>query len=112
MTTVLIHPSRGNKDGRVNLRISLEKEVDFSAPPISSTLTPGQRAELLERHPTGRARFWGTYDSNRSKIMRVREGDLVIFTGEGAGWAVGVVGYRFENPLFSETLWKETEGKG
>ena len=52
----------------------------------------------------------GTYEHNRKKIARVHEGDAVIFTGEGSGWAVGVVGYRFENADFAQQIWQETKG--
>ena len=112
MATLLVHPSRGNRDGRVNLEISLARSVDFLAGEIADTLTGEQRAELLRRHPEGRARFWGTYEHNAAKIQRVREGAVVAFTGQGGVWALGVVGFRFENPEFAATLWEETEGKG
>ena len=112
MVTVLIHPSRGNADGRVNLKRSLEKTVRFTDPEVASLLSQDQMNELLLRHPSGEARFWGTYEHNRSKILRVFEGDAVIFTGEGQAWAAGVVGYRFENEAFAQKVWQETEGKG
>ncbi|WP_127782531.1 hypothetical protein [Rhodococcus sp. X156] len=112
MVTVLIHPSRGNADGRVNLKRSLEKTVRFIDPAIASLLTETERTELLLRHPSGEAHFWGTYDQNKALISRVFEGDAVIFTGQGSGWGVGVVGYRFENPVFARKVWRETEGKG
>jgi hypothetical protein len=112
VVTVLVHPSRGHIDGRVNLKRSLEKAVRFTDGEVGRSLTSDERAQLLLWHPSGEARFWGTYEHNRTKIMRVHEGDLVIFTGEGSGWAIGVVGYRFENPDFARAVWQETRGKG
>lgn len=112
MTTVLVHPSRGAKDGRINLQRTLEKTVDINDHALAALLTPIERTELLTRHPNGQVRFWGTYEANRKKIERVREGDLVVFTGQGAAWAIGVVGYRFENDAFAKTLWVEHPEKG
>lgn len=112
MTTLLIHPSSGRNDGRVNAKRSLHVPVDFSRSELARTLTSGQLGELRRRHPDGRARFWGTYQHNGDKIARVHEGDVVLFTGQGGAWAVGVVGHRFENPGFARSLWVETTGKG
>lgn len=112
MAAVLVHPSRGHRDGRENLRRSLETLVDFRSAPLGETLTPDQRAALLVRHPTGLARFWGTYPHNATKINRVHEGDFVIFTGEGRAWAVGVVGLRFDNEAFARRLWRDHPDKG
>ncbi|MCZ2261740.1 hypothetical protein [Isoptericola sp. QY 916] len=112
MTTVLVHPSRGAKDGRINLQQTLEKYVDIGDPVLAAALTSEQRTELLARHPSGKVHFWGTYEANRQKIMRVNEGDVVVFTGQGAGWAIGVVGYRFENEAFAKEIWVEHPEKG
>jgi hypothetical protein len=112
MTTLLVHPSRGKADGRINWDRSLGRPVDFLQGPLASTLTSSQTAALRRRHPDGLARFWGTYGYNEAKISRVHEGDVVLFTGQGGAWAVGTIGYRFENAAFARTLWVETQGKG
>lgn len=112
MTTVLVHPSRGAKDGRINLQRTLEKTVDITDGALAPLLAPTERAELLARHESGQIRFWGTYEANRKKIERVHEGDIVVFTGQGAAWAVGVVGYRFENDAFAKAIWVEHPEKG
>lgn len=111
MTNLLVHPSRGARDGRENLQRSLAITVDFRDP--SYGLDPSDVDELLLRHPSGRARFWGTYAHNQRKIQRVHEGDAVLFTGGGIGvWAVGVVGYRFESEPFASELWNTHHEKG
>lgn len=112
MTTVLIHPSRGAKDGRENLKRSLDQKVDFRSEPFASVLTARQRAELDSRYPGGNAYFWGTYQHNTTKIARVHEGDVVLFTGQNEIWAIGVVGLRFENPSFASSLWLSHPDKG
>lgn len=105
MTTVLIHPSRGAKDGRENLKRSLDQKVDFRSEPFASVLRAHERAELDARHPDGSAYFWGTHQHNTTKIGRVHEGDVVLFTGQNEIWAIGVVGHLFENPSFARSLW-------
>ncbi|MFE7504021.1 hypothetical protein [Promicromonospora sp. NPDC057488] len=112
MTNLLIHPSRGAKDGRENLKRSLDKQVDISDAVFDATLTTQQKTELLRLHPDGQVRFWGTYDTNRDKIERIHEGDAVIFTGQGAVWAIGAVGFRFENDEFAQALWLTHPEKG
>lgn len=112
MAALLVHPSLGSRDGAVNVERSLHVPVDFTTGPLAATLTAGQQVALLDRHPTGLARFWGTYAHNAAKIARVREGDVVLFTGRGHCWAVGVMGYRFDNADFAQVLWRETQGKG
>lgn len=107
---LLVHPSRGRKDGRENLERSLAIAVSFSDPRYA--LRPDQLGELALRHPDGTARFWGTYDHNRKKIERIAEGDPVLFTGQGGVWAIGTVGYRFENEDFARALWNVHPEKG
>lgn len=36
----------------------------------------------------------------------------MIFTGQGRAWALGTVGYRFDNDQFASALWQETQDKG
>jgi hypothetical protein len=110
--TLLVHPSLGNKDGAVNVRYSLDVEVDFVNGAVAATLTPRERVALLAQHPSGRARFWGTYTHNASQIARVHEGALVLFTGGNRCFAWGVVGVRFDNAEFARVLWQATEDKG
>lgn len=112
MTNVLVHPSRGAKDGRENLKRSLAQPVDIHSPAFDAVLSVQEKAELLRRHPDGKVRFWGTYDRNRGKIERVHEGDAVLFTGQGGVWAVGAVGFRFENDAFARALWLTHPEKG
>jgi hypothetical protein len=112
MTTVLIHPSRGANDGRENLKRTLDVKIPFAEEPYSSALTTRQRAELEARHPDGLAHFWGTYEHNAAKINRVREGDVVLFTGQNEVWAIGVVGYRFENASLAAAMWMNHPDKG
>jgi hypothetical protein len=112
MTTVLIHPSRGAKDGRENLKRTLDVKVPFRKEPYASALTTRQHAELEARHPDGLAHFWGTYEHNAAKIGRVHEGDVVLFTGQNEVWAIGVVGYRFENASLAAAMWTNHPDKG
>ena len=112
MTSVLVHPSRGHRDGRVNWGRSLDVTVDFVSDALGGTLTQHERNELLMRHPDGRAHFWGTYAYNGGLLRRIVEGDVVVFTGQGGIWGIGAVGYMFDNPSFAERLWVESEGKG
>lgn len=112
MTTILVHPSRGAKDGRENLKRSLDVKVDFRSGALGASLTGVQRAELDARIPEGRSHFWGTYQHNASKIARVREGDVVLFTGLNEVWAIGVVGYCFDSTAFAEELWNSHPDKG
>lgn len=113
MATVLVHPSRGARDGRENLKRSLEIQVDFlTTPTVHAALSDDEVAELLARHPDGKARFWGTYEGNAALIARVHEGDVVLFTGQNRVWAVGVVGLRFTNTAFAEAVWLAHPEKG
>lgn len=109
---MLIHPSRGARDGRVNSKRSLEVYVDINGGAVGDALAAEQKRELLRRHPSGRIKFWGTYDHNRAKIARVREGDVVLFTGQGRVWAIGTVGFTFRSEPFAKSLWLEHSEKG
>lgn len=112
MATVLVHPSLGKPDGLANSKRTLERSVNFGEPLVAAALSPHDQAELLRRHPSGEARFWGTYDTNRKLIHRVHEGDVVFFTGDNHAWLVGVVGYRFDSVDFARAVWREHPVKG
>lgn len=110
--TVLIHPSLGRNDGRVRSKISLAEPVDFASDPLRSTLSEVELAGLMARNPEGRARFWGTYPPNYPRIRQVSEGDYVLFTGQSRVWAIGEMGYRFDNRNFASALWPSQPDKG
>ncbi len=42
----------------------------------------------------------------------MHEGDVVLFTGQNEVWAIGVVGYRFENASLAAAMWTTHPDKG
>ncbi|WP_129336363.1 hypothetical protein [Cellulomonas endophytica] len=113
MTAVLVHPSQGKGDGEINAELSLRNPVRWAdRPDLLAALVADQRMYILRRHGEEEARFWGTYDTNITKLKRVSAGDTVVFTGGGGIWALGKIGYQFKNPKFAEALWKPEPDKG
>ncbi len=45
-------------------------------------------------------------------MSRLRQGDVVLFTGQKVVRAVGEVGHSFRNPDFADTLWNPDRDKG
>lgn len=110
MSALLVHPSRGKKDGQLNAGISLLRPVRLDAA-AAHLLTSDESLELRKRHGDS-ARFWGTYRHNLKKYQRVTEGDPVLFTGGGGIWAVGRIGFQFKNRQFAQALWHSHPEKG
>lgn len=110
MSALLIHPSQGKGDGKLNAGRSLLKPVRLDSP-VADMLTADERTQLQRRHGA-EARFWGTYRHNLKKYERVTEGDPVLFTGGGGVWAVARIGFQFQNRRFAAALWHNHPEKG
>jgi hypothetical protein len=77
-----------------------------------SALSDEQLEQLLELHPSGSARFWGS-TVNQDRLMdEVSIGDVVVFTGRNTIRGIGEVGYRFRNAAFADTLWSPDPVRG
>ncbi|MFC6881554.1 hypothetical protein [Actinomadura yumaensis] len=105
MTVVVIQPSAGNAASRRRWADTLGQEVQFIGPEREGRLSEEQRQQLLELHPSGRARFWGASSFQNSKMARVHFGDVVLFTGQKKVCGIGEVGVLFDNAAFADTLW-------
>lgn len=112
MTALLVHPSQGKGDGRLNAGRSLLRPVEWKARrELFDVLAPDERMQLERRHGES-SRFWGTYRHNLTKYRRVSEDDLVLFTGGGGIWATGRIGVQFKNARFAAALWHNHPEKG
>jgi hypothetical protein len=107
---VLIAPSYGNPASRRRFHETLAQPVDFTVQRLRNLLTSEESDGLLARHPEGTARFWGALAHHNSAIDRLRDGDVVIFTGDNRVQAVGIMGYRFRNPMVAAALWPPKPG--
>ncbi|MBW6432726.1 hypothetical protein KZ829_03095 [Actinoplanes hulinensis] len=107
---VLIAPSYGNPATRRRFHDTLAQPIDFTVPRLFGLLSTTDTEALLARHPDGSARFWGALEHHNSVIDRLRDGDVVVFTGDNRVQAVGIMGYRFRNPQLADTLWPPKTG--
>ena len=102
---VLIAPSYGNPATRRRFHDTLAQPVDFTVPRLWGLLATADGDALYARHPEGAARFWGALAHHNSTIDRLRDGDVVVFTGDNRIQAVAIMGYRFRNPALADALW-------
>jgi hypothetical protein len=107
---VLIAPSYGNPATRRRFHDTLARPVDFTAEHLRSLLSAAETEALLSRHPEGAARFWGALPHHNSIIDRLRDADVVVFTGGNRIQAVGLMGHRFRNPQLADALWPPKPG--
>lgn len=112
MSQVVIQPSFGNPDAWRHWEDTLDKEVEYRVGTHAQALTPPDRAALDRLHPTGAARFWGATRNHDTRMQRLRQGDVVLFTGKKLVRAVGEVGYSFRNATFANTLWAAHAERG
>jgi hypothetical protein len=107
VASVLIHPSGGDTRGKVNWAKTLEDPVDFLADGRAELLTPHERDALLQLHPDGKARFWGTFDQEwrANHIQATGPGAVVVFTADKHARGIGVIGAVLKNSSFADTLW-------
>lgn len=110
MSALLIHPSLGKRDGQINARKSLLNAVSLGS--ASARYLTDDELKHLQRRHGDEARFWGTYHHNLTKYSRVAEGDPVLFTGGGGIWAIGRIGFQFQNRDFAQQIWKSHPEKG
>lgn len=114
MAHVLVHPSGANTRGKVNWSKTLAEAVEFEDHPRGTLLTSEQRSELRKVHPTGAARFWGTFDEpwRLPHLESTGPGAAVVFTADSHARGIGVIGHLFKNAGFADTLWDPDPDKG
>ena len=112
MTQVLIQPVFGNPDGCSNWKDTVQRPVDFGSPDKAAVLTGTQLATLRSVHRTGHAQFWGVTANQDPKAARVRQRDLVLFTGNNFALAAGRVGFAFRNKELADLLWRPHPERG
>ncbi|MFE5708817.1 hypothetical protein [Rhodococcus koreensis] len=75
-------------------------------------MTANEFDHLADLHPDGSARFWAT-PRNHDKIMaRLKQGDVVLFTGRNHVRAIGEVGCSFKNSAAGNAMWPPQETHG
>jgi hypothetical protein len=72
MPLVVIQPSYGNPAARRHWKDTLDIPVDFTTDPRADLLTPDQRKQLNEFHPSGAARFWGATSAQDTTHLTAR----------------------------------------
>lgn len=112
MTQVIIQPSYGNRAAREHWAQTLDREVDFASGPVANALTAQERQALLRLHPEGRARFWGATSVHDDRMGTLREGDVVLFTGQKMVRGVGEVGVSFRSEAVADRLWPPDPDRG
>lgn len=106
MTAVLIHPSGiGNAVGLRNWRNTIESPVSFRAGRVAAALTAMERATLDSLHPAGRAPIWGAHRFHQERMEKLRQGDVVVFTGKKLAHAFGRIGLITDNAALGDALW-------
>lgn len=79
--------------------------LDSISPFISST----DLARLQKIYPSGQCAVWGAQDNNYSKWERLKEGDIVIFTGNNVGYASAQVSFKTQNESLARFLWGHSD---
>jgi hypothetical protein len=112
MPLVVIQPSYGNPAARRHWKDTLDTPVDFTTHSRADLLTPDQRKQLMEFHPSGAARFWGATSAQDKKMERLSPGDIVLFTGKNHIRGIGEIGALFRNAPFANSMWTADPKKG
>ncbi|EXG82031.1 hypothetical protein [Cryptosporangium arvum] len=107
---VLIAPSTGNKAARSRFSDTLAQPVDYTDDRLRNALSDSERASLERLHPDGRARFWGALPRFNTTIDRLRQGDVVVFTGQNHVVAVAALGCKLRNRQLADLLWPPASG--
>jgi hypothetical protein len=112
MTQVVIQPSYGNRDAWRHWEDTLDRPVNFSDTDRRQLLPAADLARLEALHPSGQARFWGATRVHDDKMVRLQQGDVVLFTGGKLVRGVGEVGHSFRSPEFADQLWSPHAERG
>ncbi|MFI9422370.1 hypothetical protein ACIG54_02275 [Streptomyces achromogenes] len=112
MPLVVIQPSYGNPAARRHWKDTLDIPVDFTTHPRADLLTPDQRKQLNQFHPSGAARFWGATSVQDKQMERLSAGDIVLFTGKNHVRGIGEIGVLFRNAPFANSMWTADPKKG
>jgi hypothetical protein len=107
---VLIAPSYGNPATRQRFHDTLDEPVVYTEDRLRSALTDAEFDALHEMHPYGSARFWGALPSHNAMIDRLRQGDVVVFTGQNRVQAIATLGYKLRNERLAALLWPPEPG--
>jgi hypothetical protein len=107
---VLIAPSYGSKAARQRWADTLASPVAFTDARLRDTLTAEDLATLLALHPDGTARFWGAVASHNTKMDRLRQGDIVLFTGLNRVQGIAALGCKLRNKPMADLLWPPQSG--
>jgi len=102
---IAIQPSYGNPAAIRHFHDTLERDVDFTAPPLWTALSPPQRQPLRSLHPDGHARFWGGTANQGRLLDELTLGDVILFTGKGHIQGIGEFGVGFDSPTVGDLLW-------
>lgn len=108
---VLIAPLYGNPATRKRFHDTLAHPVRFLGDELRAVLNEQETKELLGLHPEGAARFWGALASHNNVIDRLRQGDLVVFTGQNRVQAIATLGCRLRNETLADLLWPPNPGE-
>ncbi len=109
---VIIQPSFGNAAARRHWADTIDRTVPFTDPRHASALRPAELRRLLVLHPEGRCHFWGATAAQDARMDTVRQGDVVLFTGQNHVRGIAEVGVTFRNRSFADTLWQPDSVKG
>ncbi len=106
MVGVVISPS-SNKLAQRHYRDTILTEVSFTDPVVVNLLDKSDYNSLLGRFKSGKAMFWGTKTSNRTKYGDMRIDDHVLFTHNSRIISIAKVAYKFENAELATHLWSD-----
>lgn len=108
MTSIIVQPAKTAAAQR-NYERTVRNPVHLER--IASALSEADREALEVLHPHGRVPLWGTSPGEQgqlqSKWERIQTGDIVLFTGQGAVFALARVTRKFESAAAADRLWEQ-----
>jgi hypothetical protein len=104
MSKIILQPS-GNKGAREHYVDTIKHNVPLDS--IEPHVTPQEFKILQEIYPTGECKVWGVTPggTNITKWNRIENGDVTLFSKDGAIYSSAVTTYKLHSRSLASALW-------